>query len=82
MASKNTPATTAEKQILPEPLTRDRFLRVHQVLEIFPVARSTWWAGVKAGHYPKGIKLSERTTAWRLSEIEALIERLSADAQA
>ena len=76
MASKNIPTTTTE------PLTRDRFLRVNQVLEVFPVSRSSWWAGVKAGHYPKGIKLSERTTAWRLSEIEALIERLSAESKA
>ena len=55
----------------------DRFLRINQVLELFPVARSTWWKGVKDGHYPKGVKLSERTTAWRLSEIQALIDRLS-----
>mgnify|MGYP001369157284 CR=1 FL=1 len=59
---------------------RDRFLRIRQVLEKFPVSRTTWWAGVAEGRYPKGIKLSERTTAWRESEIDALISRLSEQA--
>lgn len=65
-------STTPEAQPIP-----DRFLRVNQVLELFPVARSTWWKGVKDGLYPQGTKLSPRTTAWRMSEIQALIERLS-----
>ena len=59
---------------------RDRFLRIRQVLEKFPVSRTTWWAGVAEGRYPRGIKLSERTTAWRESEIDALIHRLSEQA--
>jgi predicted DNA-binding transcriptional regulator AlpA len=63
------------------PPTTDRFLRINQVLEIIPVARSTWWKGVKEGAYPRGVKLSERTTAWRESEIQALIERLSSEAR-
>lgn len=71
----------AELQGQPAP-SNDRFLRINQVLEKFPVGRSTWWAGVKDGKYPRGIKLSERTTAWRQSDIEALIDRLAADSQA
>lgn len=55
----------------------DRFLRINQVLEIIPVARSTWWKGIKEGIYPRGVKLSERTTAWRESEIMGLIDRLT-----
>lgn len=65
----------------PQSPTTDRFLRVNQVLEIIPVSRSTWWEGVASGRYPKGIKLSERTTAWKLSSIMALIERLTAEAE-
>jgi prophage regulatory protein len=45
---------------------------------IIPVSRSTWWAGVKDGRYPRPIKLSERCTAWRVEDIRALIERLAA----
>ncbi len=50
-----------------------RLLRLPQVLEIIPVAPSTWWAGVKSGRYPAAIKLSERITCWRESEIQALV---------
>jgi prophage regulatory protein len=48
-------------------------LRLPEVLRRFPVSRSTWWAGVKAGKYPRGQKLSSRCVAWRESDINALI---------
>jgi predicted DNA-binding transcriptional regulator AlpA len=41
---------------------------------IIPVSKSTWWAGVKAGRYPKPVKLGPRITAWRVEDIRALIE--------
>jgi len=41
---------------------------------IIPVSRSTWLEGVKTGRYPKSVKLSPRVTAWRVSDIRALIE--------
>ena len=45
-----------------------------------PVGRSTWWAGVKSGRFPKPIKLGPRTPAWRVEDIRSLIERCGADA--
>jgi predicted DNA-binding transcriptional regulator AlpA len=39
-----------------------------------PVGKSTWWAGVKSGRFPKPVKLGPRTTAWRAEDIHALIE--------
>ncbi len=50
------------------------FMRLPQVLQLIPVAKSTWWAGVKSGRFPKGVKLGKNTTAWRVEEIERLIE--------
>lgn len=44
---------------------------------VIPVGRSTWWAGVKSGRFPKPVKLGPRTTAWRVEDIRALIERLN-----
>jgi hypothetical protein len=41
----------------------------------FPVGRSSWWAGIKSGRFPKPVKLGPRTTAWRVEDIRALIER-------
>jgi predicted DNA-binding transcriptional regulator AlpA len=38
-----------------------------------PVSKSTWWAGVRAGRFPKSVKLGPRTTAWRVEDIRALI---------
>lgn len=52
----------------------ERLLRLKQVLEYVPISKSSWWTGVAKGIYPKPVKLSERTTCWRLSEIMALIE--------
>lgn len=42
-----------------------------------PISRSTWWYGVRSGRFPKPVKLGPRTTAWRASDIEALIEKIS-----
>ena len=50
------------------------YLRLRQVLKIFPVSSATWWRGVKDGSFPKPVKLTERTTAWRVEDIHQLIE--------
>jgi len=50
------------------------YLRIWQVLEVFPIGKSTWWAGVKEGRFPAPVKLGPRTTAWRADDIKALIE--------
>jgi prophage regulatory protein len=39
-----------------------------------PVSKSTWWAGIKTGRFPKPVKLGPRITAWRVEDIRALIE--------
>lgn len=51
------------------------FLRLPAVLRVFPVGKSTWWAGVKSGRFPKPVKLGINTTAWRVEDIRALIAR-------
>ena len=40
-----------------------------------PVSKSTWWAGVRSGRYPKPVKLGPRITAWRVEDIRDLIEK-------
>lgn len=51
------------------------FIRLPQVLQIIPVARSTWWRGVKSGRYPAGVFISPGCKAWRVEDIRALVER-------
>ena len=58
---------------------RDGFLRLHDIIGpegLIPISKSTWWAGIKNGRFPKGVKLSPRTTAWRVKDIYDLIDRL------
>lgn len=62
------------------PTTRG-FLRLPQVLSLYPVSKSTWWKGVAEGRYPKPVKLGERATAWRVEDIVALIDSASAGVQ-
>ena len=38
-----------------------------------PVSKSTWWAGIKDGRFPKPVKLGPRITAWRVEDIRSLI---------
>ena len=49
---------------------------------IIPVGASTWWAGIASGRFPKGIKLTENITAWRVEVIEALILEISSEESA
>ena len=41
---------------------------------VIPVSKSTWWAGIKSGRYPKPVKLGSRVTAWRVEDIRTLID--------
>jgi len=59
-----------KQSILPE----TGFVRLATVLALIPVSKSTWWAGIKAGRFPKPFKLGPRTTAWRVDDIRTLIE--------
>lgn len=51
------------------------FLRLPDVLRVFPVSRSAWWQGVKEGRYPRAVKLGPRTTAWSAEAVRDLIQR-------
>lgn len=51
------------------------FVRLSTILKIIPVSKSTWWAGIKSGRYPKSVKLGTRITAWHVDDIRNLITR-------
>jgi prophage regulatory protein len=57
---------------------RRGFQRLPSVLQRIPVSKSTWWAGVKSGRFPRPVKLGPRITAWRDEDIDRLIEELGA----
>jgi len=57
-------------------ITEDDLLRLPHVLAQIPVSRSAWWAGVKAGRFPKPLKIGSRTSVWRGADIIALREKI------
>lgn len=57
------------------------FMRLPQILQLIPVSKSTWWQGCKDGRFPKPVKLGPKTTAWRVEDIAALIERIGSSNQ-
>lgn len=61
----------------PIELPQTGFLRLKSIIAPqgpIPVSKSTWWAGVKDGRFPKPVKLGERITVWRAEDIRALME--------
>ncbi len=50
------------------------FVRLPTILAMYPVAKSTWWAGIRTGRFPKPVKLGPRISAWRVEDIRELIE--------
>jgi len=64
------------------PIPDNGFLRLKQVLELIPVSKSTWWSGVSAGRFPQPVSLTARTTAWRVEDIRAVLQKLSAPERA
>ena len=55
------------------------FLRLREVLELIPVSKSSIWAMVKDGRFPKPVKLSPRVTCWREEDIQNYIASRSND---
>ncbi len=54
----------------------DGFLRLPEVLAIIPVSASTWWAGIRSGRFPAGIRVSARCTVWKSEQIRETVARL------
>ncbi|MBQ3170747.1 MAG: AlpA family phage regulatory protein [Mailhella sp.] len=58
------------------------FMRLPQILQLIPISKSVWWQGCRDGRFPKPVKLGPKTTAWRVEDIAALIERIGSSPQA
>jgi len=55
-------------QALPE----TGYVRLSTILAVIPISRSSWWAGVKEGRYPRSYKLG-RCTFWKAEDVRQLI---------
>ena len=55
-------------------LEGDGYLRLEDVLTVYPVSRSAWYEGIKQGVYPAPIPLGRRSVGWSRAAIRALVE--------
>lgn len=63
-----------EERIQTNPIEEYRYLRLHEVLALVPVSRSSWFAGVAAGRFPKPVSWGPRTRAYFWPSIKRLLE--------
>lgn len=70
-AQARNPSRPLAAPILPEV----GFVRLSDILRVLPIGRSTWWAWVKTGKAPAGVKIGANTTAWRAEEIRELLRQ-------
>lgn len=65
----------------PGTLPTTGYVRQSQLVpHIIPFSPATLWRKVKAGQFPRPIKLSERVTAWAVEDIRAWMQQQSPDA--
>jgi prophage regulatory protein len=50
------------------------FMRLWDVLALLRLSKSTWYAGIQSGRYPKPAKLGQRISVWRADEIYDLLK--------
>ncbi|BBL58838.1 helix-turn-helix transcriptional regulator [Methylomonas koyamae] len=55
-----------------------KLLRLPEVLETTALPKSTLYARIKAGTFPKPVKLSARSVAWREEDVQAWLAALQA----
>lgn len=78
------PRLIKQEQSKMDHLPQTGYLRLKQIIgkpkanppipALIPIGKTSWWAGIKCGRYPKPIKLGPRTTVWRVSDILNLIQ--------
>jgi prophage regulatory protein len=59
----------------------DRLIRLKEIVGnskagikgLLPISAASYWAGVKSGRYPQPVRLGPKITAWRLSDVLALV---------
>ena len=57
-------------------------IREKELLPLLPFGRSKLWELVKAGRFPRGIKLSARVTCWKAGEVQQWVDGLGAQVEA
>ena len=53
----------------------DKFLRIREVQVLSGLSRSQIYSLVAKGEFPRQVKVSEKASAWLLSELEAWMQK-------
>ncbi len=54
-----------------ENLPTSGLIRMAQLVKFLPISKNTIWRLSKLGKFPKPVKLTENTTAWKCEEVHA-----------
>ncbi len=76
-ADKDAPRTRKARRKADRPpvdLDRPGYLRLVDVLTVFPVSRAKWYMGIESGIYPKSHPLGLRARGWKTADIKALVD--------
>lgn len=73
MAQRVTPEELENFKAAPD----EAFVKIPVVQTLFACSAATVWRRVKAGLIPAPVKLSERSTAWRVGDLRAALASLS-----
>jgi prophage regulatory protein len=65
---------TQRGQDTPAPHRPAAFMRLWDVLALLRISRSSWYAGIRSGRYPKPVKLGPRISVWRADEIYDVVK--------
>ena len=66
--------------------TRDELLDLTASCDLLggskPIHPATFYRGIKAGLYPRPVKISEKSNRWKRSELEAVVAKRTAERDA
>ena len=60
-------------------LPKTGFVRLSSIIGpngVIPVSRSTWWAGIKAGRFPRPFHIG-RAAVWQVEDIRKLMQQIT-----
>lgn len=55
-------------------MLQDRYIRMKELCKMLGISRSTIYRLVIENKFPRQIKLTERTSVWKLSDINSWVE--------
>jgi prophage regulatory protein len=76
------PKTRNKTTYKPAPLPDEGFVRLPSVLSVLGISKSSFYAGIKSGKFPKGKLLSERCRVWPVSEVRNLLTQIENESAA